>query len=154
MGGLASPRLLILIQTGKFIFFAFKGSVHSKTSQTVLLLECIKALTVGDRRVCWEDSHWFMNTATNRKAPSKLVCLPQSELCCILRAGQSELRRQQSEIPKRHFKTKRLPSNKRRHFWNSYSWGSFIQYQIKILRSFHFWVHTPFNWAEFPRLVK
>ena len=62
-----------------------------------------------------------------------------------LRAGQSELRRQQSEISKRHFKTERLPSNKIRHFWNSYLCGSIIQYQNKILRSFHFWANTPFK---------
>jgi hypothetical protein len=67
----------------------------------------------GRHTFFWEDSHWLMNTATNRKDPSKLVCLPQSELFCILTAGQSELRRQQSEISKRHFKRKRLPSNKK-----------------------------------------
>ena len=43
---------------------------------TVLLLECSTALTVGDKRFCWEDSHWFMNTATNKKAPSKACLSP------------------------------------------------------------------------------
>jgi hypothetical protein len=61
----------------------------------------IQHRTVGDK-VFMEGSHWFKNTATNRKAPSKLGCLPQSELCFILREGQSELRRQ-SDIPKGHF---------------------------------------------------
>ena len=31
-----------------------------------------------------------------------------------------------------------------RHFWNSYSCGFIIQCLNNILRSFHFWVHTPF----------
>ena len=123
---------------------------------TVLLLECSTALTVGDKCFCWEDSHWFMNSATNRKDPSKQVCLLQSEMCCNLKAGQSELRRQQSEISKRHLKTTSLPSNKIRHFWNSYLTCCFINRCLKkILRSFKFWVDTPFNWmstAQYPHL--
>ena len=98
---------------------------RSEMARLVMKMFCVvsRALSsnISDNNLniqsVWEDSDWFINTATNRKAPSELVCLPQSELCCILRAGQLELRRQQSEIPKRHFKTKRLPSNKRRHFF-------------------------------------
>ena len=85
----------------------------------VLLLESSIALTV--------ETNVFAG-----KTPSKNVCLPQSELCCILRAAQSELRRQQSEISKRHFKTKRLPCNERRQFWNSYICVFINQYQNKI----------------------
>ena len=40
------------------------------------------------------------------------TCLPQSELCCIPRAGHSELRRHQSEISTRNFKTKSFPLTK------------------------------------------
>jgi hypothetical protein len=52
-----------------------------------------------------------------------VVVFLENTLSPTVRAGQLELMRQQSEISKRNVKTKRLPSNKRRHFWNSYSCG-------------------------------
>ena len=79
------------------------------------------------------------------RLPAKYACLFQSELCCILRAGQSELKRQQSGISKRHFRTKRPSSKTGRHFCYFYWCGSINQCQNNILRSFHFWVNPPFK---------
>ena len=47
---------------------------------TVLLLECSTALTVGEKHVSWEDSHWFRNTATNRKTFLAFLFLFQDPL--------------------------------------------------------------------------
>ena len=63
------------------MFWAYNVTLRSLTVVssvlTVLLIKCNTALTERDKLDCWEDSHWFMNTTTNRKAPIK-TCLSLS----------------------------------------------------------------------------
>ena len=51
---------------------------------------------------------------------------PPADILVTLRFSRAEM--QETETP----------SYKRRHFWNSHLCGSVIQYQNKILPSFHF----------------
>jgi hypothetical protein len=86
------------------------------------------------RRPFWNSySCGSINQCLKKVLRSKHICSPQSELCCILKVGQSELRRQQSEIPKRHFQSIRLPSNK-----NFYLCGLLFSIKIRFWEVFIF----------------
>ena len=112
-------KCLPVLEGGLFVLnVSLRSLTDVSLVLTVLLLKFKTAPTERDKQACWENSHWFMNIATNRKTAIK-TWLSLSVLAMMLfRSRTVRVKETTVKDLKETFYDKKASLHNRKTLWN------------------------------------